>query len=109
MDNQLVLGGQIVQAAQTRQTPAGLAITRFMLEHRSRQQEAGMSREAYCRIQIMACGPAFAEQRAALKVGTAVRVNGFLSRANHRQGENRLVLHAAGIEILPESRKLDPD
>lgn len=61
-----------------------------------------MSREARCRIAVMACGESLARIAGRLPTGAAVRVRGFLSRASHRKSEYRLVLHAAHIEILPD-------
>ena len=58
------------------------------------------AREAYCRIPVMACGEALARAVDRLPQGAPVRVQGFISRANFREGEYRLVLHAAHIDIL---------
>jgi len=35
-----------------------------------------------------------------LEAGSRVRVTGFISRANHRHGEYRLVLHGQQIETI---------
>ncbi len=48
----------------------------------------------------MACGASLAERAGRLPVGAWVRVQGFVGRANYREGEYRLVLHAARIDIL---------
>ena len=99
-DNCLIIVGQLTGTCETRVTPAGVPISRFLLEHRSGQQEAGLPREARCRIPVMACGDALAGIARRLAPDTHVRVRGFVSRANHREGEYRLVLHAARIDIL---------
>ena len=59
-----------------------------------------MPREARCRIPVMACGDALAGIARRLTPDARIRVQGFVSRANYREGEYRLVLHAARIEIL---------
>ncbi len=99
-DNCLIIVGQVVGSRESRVTPAGVPISRFLLEHHSEQQEAGLPREARCRIPVMACGEALAGIAGRLAPGVRVRVRGFVSRANHREGEYRLVLHAAHIDIL---------
>lgn len=99
-DNCLIIVGQLAGACETRITPAGVPISRFLLEHHSGQQEAGLPREARCRIPVMACGEALVRITRQLAPTTRVRVQGFISRANHREGEYRLVLHAAHIDIL---------
>ncbi|MDZ7620911.1 MAG: primosomal replication protein N [Candidatus Competibacteraceae bacterium] len=98
-----MIAGQLAGACETRVSPAGIPISRFFLEHHSGQTEAGVAREARCRIAVMACGQPLSGVAGRLPSGAAVRVRGFLSRANHREGEYRLVLHAAHIEILPDT------
>ncbi len=99
-DNRLIIAGQVAGACETRRSPAGIPISRFLLEHHSSQTEAGVSREARCRIPVVACGEALAGIAGRLATGAWLRVRGFVSRANHREGEYRLVLHAARIEML---------
>jgi primosomal replication protein N len=99
-DNCVIIAGRVASASQIRYSPAGLPISRFVLEHHSRQVEAAIPREACCRIQVLACGKPLAQNAQALTPGTLIRVRGFLSRANHRYGETRLVVHAERIEIL---------
>jgi len=95
-----VIAGQVSRAPQVRRSPAGVPIARFVLQHRSRQRAAGREREAVCSLQVVASGSALEGAVAELAVGTAVRVSGFLSRADNRQGEYRLVVHADTLEIL---------
>ncbi len=99
MDNRLRLGGVVVDGPTTRMSPAGIAISRFLLEHRSEQQEAGMPRQVMCKITVIAAGQALQGAIEKLVVGCEVVVSGFISRANNRQGEYRLVLHADAIEL----------
>ncbi|MBD3669418.1 MAG: primosomal replication protein N [Gammaproteobacteria bacterium] len=96
------MSGQVDKAPQLRHTPAGIPITRFVLQHRSRQIEAGHPREVQCRILVMAAGEALAHRAEVLQVGEALRVEGFLSRSSHKGSEARLVLHAHKIENPPD-------
>ena len=99
-DNCLIIAGRVAGAGELRASPAGVAIGRFLLEHQSEQIEATVSRQVRCRIPVMACGASLAERAGRLPVGAWVRVQGFVGRANYREGEYRLVLHAARIDIL---------
>ncbi|MCP5423446.1 MAG: primosomal replication protein N [Gammaproteobacteria bacterium] len=99
-ENALLIAGHVLETAQIRYSPAGLPIARFSLEHRSRQMEAGIEREARCRIPVLACGEALVRRVRLLSAGAPVRVEGFLARSDHRQGEARLVLHTQHIELL---------
>ncbi|MFZ1492029.1 MAG: primosomal replication protein N [Candidatus Competibacter denitrificans] len=99
-DNCLIIVGYVVGQCEMRTSPAGVPIGRFLLEHRSSQMEAGLAREVYCRIPVVACGAPVANVVCDLVPGEAVRVRGFVGRANNREGEYRLVLHAAHIEIF---------
>ncbi len=57
-----------------------------------------MERAAKCRIVVMAAGRELKNQVERVDVGQVVRVTGFISRADNRQGEPRLVLHAQRIQ-----------
>ncbi|MDS4022249.1 MAG: primosomal replication protein N [Candidatus Competibacter sp.] len=99
-ENCLIIAGQVAGTCETRVSPAGVAISRFLLEHHSGQVEAGLQREVRCRIPVVACGEPLARTAGRLPAGARVRVRGFVGRANYREGEYRLVLHAAHIDIL---------
>ena len=99
-DNALIIAGQITGICETRTSPAGVLISRFLLEHESGQVEAGLPRQARCRIPVIACGPELARIAGRLPSGASVRVQGFVSRVNYREGEHRLALHAARIDLL---------
>ena len=102
-DNCLIIAGRVAGHHEPRFSPAGVPIARFTLEHHSRQTEAGILREARCRIVVLACGEELMRTAEKLAPGSGVRVSGFISRTNHRQGESRLVLHAEHIEPLEKS------
>lgn len=97
--------GEVCKGPETRRTPAGIPLTRFTLEHRSRQAAAGYPREAYLRLIVLAGGDALSTRAQALAMGDRIQVRGFLSRSSHRTDENRLVLHAAAIE---RTKQADP-
>jgi len=99
----VVIAGQVSRTPQVRRSPAGIPIARFVLQHRSHQRAAGRDREAICSLQVVASGPALQGSIAELDIGTAIRVSGFLSRADNRQGEYRLVVHADTLEILQDA------
>lgn len=92
-----MLTGTVCKAPETRYSPAGIPLIRFTLEHRSHQMDAGMKREAACRIVVMAAGRELKDQAERVGVGQVVTVAGFITRADNRQGEFRLVLHAQQI------------
>ena len=99
MDNRLVISGALANRPETRYSPAGIPIIRFTLQHDSIQQEAGMQRRAICNIAVIASGEEMLKRTTGLQGGQQLRVSGFLCRANNRQGENRLILHAEQIEL----------
>jgi len=88
----------VVKPPDTRHSPAGIPITRFVLQHQSRQLEAGIPREVQCRIVVVAAGKEMAHRAQALSLDEEIRVSGFISRSSHKGGESKLVLHAQGIE-----------
>ena len=99
-DNSLVLVGSLVRPVAARTTPGGIPISRFSLEHRSRQQEAGHEREVGCRIVVVAAGDELQAVTTGLHTGDRVRVEGFISRSSYRDEATQLVLHARRLERL---------
>ena len=99
-DNRLVLGGVVNKTPQLRHTPAGIPVMRFSLRHESLQQEAGLKRQVICQIGVVASGEALQQAVLPLQAGDGIRVSGFMARANNRDGEYRLILHADTIERL---------
>ncbi len=88
----------VARPPATRHNPAGVPLTSFPLEHRSRQTEAGMQRAVYCRIIVMASGEELSRQAQALREGEHIRVEGFLSQRRFQNAETRVVLHAHTID-----------
>jgi primosomal replication protein N len=100
MDNQLVLTGLVTRKPVTRISPAGIPISRFGLEHQSRQMEAGGERSVHCWIRVVASGRSLQESVQRLAKDSRVRVTGFLARRSHRDPATELELHALHIDCL---------
>ncbi|WP_440054295.1 primosomal replication protein N [Pseudoalteromonas sp. T1lg65] len=98
--NQYVLSGMICKTPKMSQSPAGIPHCIFVLEHKSMQLEADLTRNAYVRIQVVASGEQFRTQTEHLYVGQAVQVRGFINRHESRNGLSQLVLHAQHIERI---------
>lgn len=97
--NDLILSGVVTEVFGLRYSPAGIPHFSFMLEHRSRQEEAGTPREVLCRIKVEARGP-IADQWSQLQISQRLKVSGFLSRKNYKDSAaTQLVLHARQIEL----------
>ena len=98
--NQIRLSGRVSRAPERRESPAGIPIARFVLEHSSEQTEAGMQRRTRFRIAVVAAGEAIAERAARLERDDWVQVTGFINRADFRSGDQRLVIHAEQIDYM---------
>lgn len=94
------IAGVVGTSPEVRYSPAGIPIARFTLRHQSLQSEAGMQRQVICNIGVVVSGEVLQPLVKQLETGTGIRVSGFLARANNRQGENRLILHAEQIEQI---------
>lgn len=98
--NQLVLSGIVTEINGLRYTPAGVPHYSFMLEHRSRQEEAGVAREVLCRIRVEARGQDITSQCESLSTSDRVVVTGFLVRSSYKDtSATQLVLHAQQLEL----------
>lgn len=64
------------------------------------QNEAGMNRQAFVRIQVVATGKVSQHLTRDLIEGCNVRVTGFINRHKSRNGNPLLVLHAQQIEMI---------
>ncbi|NTS78348.1 primosomal replication protein N [Catenovulum sp. SM1970] len=99
-DNTLVLAGVLSKAPQRTVSPSGIPHCQFVLEHRSQQIEANMPRQAWCRIKVVASGEELKQQTDYLQLGSQIRVSGFISRVESRNGVSQLVLHAQQIDRI---------
>lgn len=100
MDNCIVLQGVVCRQPERSESPAGIPHTVLVIEHRSMQQEAGLNRQAYVRMQVVLSGTALQQQAHTLMLGSQVQVSGFLNRHQSRSGQAKLVLHAQQIEQI---------
>ncbi|MDH4275646.1 MAG: primosomal replication protein N [Gammaproteobacteria bacterium] len=96
--NRVVLGGIIAKPPQTRYSPAGIAITRFLLAHESAHQEAGYPRQAHGQMLVVVAGELGLGPLRHAKGGETVGIEGFLNQVRSAQGQSRWVLHAQHIE-----------
>ena len=95
--NRLILTGEVISEPSRRNTPAGIAVSRFTLQHQSLQHEAGNLRKVECRIVVTAFGDVI---KHALSKGAQIQVEGFLSYESRQKMETRLILHAQSIKYL---------
>jgi primosomal replication protein N len=98
-ENSLVLTGSVVKTPKQSTSPAGIVHSQFSIDHKSNQNEAGMNRQAFVRIQVVATGE-LSHLTRELVVGQGVKVTGFINRHESRNGNPLLVLHAQHIEIF---------
>jgi primosomal replication protein N len=99
-ENCLELIAQVVKAPKLSTSPVGIAHCQFSIEHRSIQQEAGMNRQAFVRMQVVATGQWSQHLTRDLTEGCKIKVVGFLNRHESRNGNPLLVLHAQQIEMI---------
>jgi primosomal replication protein N len=86
-----------VELGALRFTPAGVPVVEFKLEHQSEQDEAGTRRKVSAEVSAVAF-EAQARLLAAAKLGSEMRLQGFLSARTQRS--RKLVLHVTNIEFI---------
>lgn len=94
--NSLQISGILEKQYPPRVSPAGVAHQDFLLQHRSRQREAGSAREARLVLTVH-CAGELVQQLQALQLGDRVLVTGFLALASYRDTE-KVVLHAQTLD-----------
>lgn len=87
--NQVRLSARIVELGATRHTPAGVPALDLQLEHESRIEEAGQTRQVGLALKAVALG-ALAERLGRQAVGSNWCFTGFLAS---RQGSKQVVFH----------------
>lgn len=97
--NCLVLVGEVVKTPKFSTSPAGIEHCQFSIDHKSIQNEAGLNRQAFVRIQVVATG-ALSQLTRELIAGSNVKVTGFINRHESRNGNPLLVLHASQIDMI---------
>lgn len=100
LENCLVLVGVVVKPPKLSTSPAGIHHCQFSMDHKSIQQEAGMNRQAFVRIQVVVTGSMSKNLTRDLTEGSNIRVAGFINRHESRNGNPLLVLHAQQIEMI---------
>ncbi|MBT42939.1 MAG: primosomal replication protein N [Idiomarina sp.] len=98
--NRLHLTGTLSKAAKLETSLSGIEHLQLVIEHRSMQPEAGMSRQSYVRIQVVLSGEGLQHWLQKLTVGCEVLAEGFLHRHEDNSGTPRLVLHAQHLELI---------
>jgi len=98
-ENSLVLTGVVVKTPKQSTSPAGIVHSQFSIDHKSSQNEAGLNRQAFVRIQVVVTGELSRLTRE-LVVGQGVKVSGFINRHESRNGNPLLVLHAQQIQMI---------
>ncbi|MFN3375721.1 MAG: primosomal replication protein N [Burkholderiaceae bacterium] len=88
MDNRVALTACLTEAQALRFTPGGVSALSVLLEHQSRQQEAGQERLVRAVVKAVAFGEV-AEQLARLPVGSVLTLRGFL--ATPRNGKHPVI------------------
>jgi primosomal replication protein N len=94
-----VLIGEVVRTPKQSTSPAGIVHSQFSIDHKSIQNEAGMNRQAFVRIQVVATGE-LSHLTRELVAGKNVKVSGFINRHESRNGNPLLVLHAQQIQMI---------
>ena len=95
--NRVTIAGRLVELDALRHTPAGVAVLKFRLQHDSSQMEAGGERKVSCELAAVAFERE-AKLLAVAKLGSDVKVNGFLAAKSRTS--RTLVLHATQIEFV---------
>lgn len=100
IENRFSLIGTVVSQPKRHQSPSGIPHCQFWLEHHSRQQEAGLARQAWCKIPVQLSGNQLTNQTQSITVGSKVCVAGFIHSHKTNNGLSQLVLHAEQIEFI---------
>lgn len=99
--NKVCLSGIVCKPPIRKVSPAGTPHCQFVLDHRSQQQEAGLNRQAWCRMPVIISGAQANQQMSRhLSVGCRVQIWGFVSSYQSASGLSRLALHAEEIKWM---------
>ena len=98
--NYLELTGTVLEVSPLRYSPTNIPHRRWLLEHRSKQLEAGRLRQIICQIAVQFSGEVFAEICDPVRPGARVSVQGFLARTSHKSLPTQLVFHGQTVKIL---------
>jgi primosomal replication protein N len=98
-ENYLMLTGAVVKPPKQSTSPSGIIHSQFSIDHKSIQNEAGMNRQAFVRIQVVVSGE-LSHLTRELVAGNVIKVSGFINRHESRNGNPLLALHAQQIEMI---------
>ncbi|MFB6435143.1 MAG: primosomal replication protein N [Candidatus Malihini olakiniferum] len=98
--NRLELSGIVFKAPLRTISPSCIPHCQFVLEHSSVQEEAGLSRQAWCRMPVIVSGRDSQAITKSITLGVHIRVQGFICSHQGRNGLNKTVLHAEQIELI---------
>jgi primosomal replication protein N len=98
-ENYLMLTGSVVKSPKQSTSPAGIVHSQFSIDHKSIQNEAGLNRQAFARIQVVVTGE-LSHLTRELVAGNVIKVSGFINRHESRNGNPLLALHAQQIEMI---------
>jgi len=96
--NHVELTACIAEASPLRYTPAGIPAANFVLEHESKIEEAGSTRQVKLTMKAVAFG-ALAEQTGRLALGKPFRFTGFLVNA---RGSKSVVFHIQAFHLVSD-------
>lgn len=97
--NHLTITGRVVDVGKCRVSPAGIPQHTFTIEHRSAQVEAGIPREARCRLDVKIAGEELTGMAREFVLGQSIRIEGFLARSGFRSGDIGIVVHATHMQM----------
>ena len=100
IENRLSIIGIVTGNLKRRKSPNGIEHCQFLLEHRSNQVEANLSRQAWCKIPVQVSGNQLVEKTQSITVGSKLLVVGFITSHKTSNGLTQLVLHAEQIEFI---------
>lgn len=100
IENRLSLIGNVISHPRRNSSPSGIEHCRFILQHRSTQTEAGLTRQAWCNIAVSISGSQLIKQTQSITVGSKLLVIGFITSHKSANGLSQLVLHAEQIEFI---------
>src|SRR5699024_2459969 len=100
IENRFSLIGTVVSQPKRHQSPSGIPHCQFWLEHSSRQQEAGLARQSWCKIPVQLSGNQLTNQTQSIRVGRKEVEASFIHHQKMNNGLSQLVLHAEQIELI---------
>ena len=100
LDNRFSFIGTVCQLPKRSNSPNGIALCQFWLEHRSEQVESGLSRQTWLKMPVQVSGNQLIEKTQSITVGSKLLVVGFITSHKTSNGLTQLVLHAEQIEFI---------